>query len=266
MLSRTQLLACLLGLLASLLVACDGGDKPASTAATTTTSGATATPADSKPSVEPSPTPGSAQANDEPVSFATEDGATLKGHFYGVAGPKRRVVVFAHMNNRDQSSWQNFARELAASGTATMTFDFRGFGESAGPKDQAKADRDLDAAVRFVRSRDYPLLYVVGASLGGTAAIKVAARQELAGVVCVSAPAEVLGLDARPDVSKITERKLFVASRGEGGAPEDVAYFMENTPEPKESHLFDGSAHGSDLLTSPHAAAFKQLLIDFLTK
>ncbi len=38
----------------------------------------------------------------EPVSFGTEDGATLKGHFYSSPGAKRRVVVFAHEATKDQ--------------------------------------------------------------------------------------------------------------------------------------------------------------------
>ena len=243
---------------AAALIAYGGGDDGPDGSLTP---GASAT----KPSAEASPTapPGGAVA-DEAVAFGTSDGVTIRGHLYSVPGPKQRIVIFAHDFPRDQIAWQDFARELAASGIATLTFDFRGYGETGGEKDAAKVDLDLEAAASFMESRDYPLIYVVGASFGGTAALKVAARRDFAGVVAVSAPAEFRGLDARQDVAGVGEPKLFIASRGDGYAPDAVAFFLSSAPEPKESRLFDGAAHGTELLQSGAAAAFKQALIDFV--
>jgi esterase/lipase len=203
---------------------------------------------------------------DEPIAFGTDDGVTIKGHLYSTPGPKRRVVVFAHEYPKDQKAWQGFAREITSPGVSAVTFDFRGYGETGGSKDVSKIDHDLEAAVRFLKSRDYPLMYVVGASMGGTATLKVAARNELAGAVLVSAPTNFMGLDARQDVSKVTEPKLFIASRGDDDAPAAVATFMQSSPEPKQSQLFDGSAHGSELLQGNNTAAFKRLVIDFVSR
>lgn len=175
-------------------------------------------------------------------------------------------MIFAHEYPKDQKAWQGFAREIAAPGITAVTFDFRGYGETGGSKDVAKADRDLEAAVRFLKSRDYPLVYVVGASMGGTATLKVAARNDLAGIVTVSAPASFMGLDARQDVSKVTEAKLFIASRGDGEASTALTSFLQNAPEPKQSQLYDGSAHASELLQGSNAAAFKRLVIDFVSR
>ena len=245
------------------LVACGGGGAEP----TATSPGASPSPSGTKPSTEQSPAqpPGGTQIKDEAVAFGTEDGITIRGHLYSVPGPTRRVVVFAHEYPKDQRAWQGFAHQLVAPGVAALTFDFRGYGETGGSKDAAKIDLDLDAAVRFLKSRDYPLVYVVGASMGGTAALKVAARQDLAGVVSVSAPTNFMGLDARQDVASVSERKLFIASRGDGDAPAAVTFFMQSAPDPKQSQLFDGSAHGSELLQGASAGAFERLVIDFVS-
>ena len=228
---------------------------------------ATSTPAaiDLKPSAQPGPGQSAdGQVADEPVAFRTSDGITVRGHLYSSAGPKRRIVIFAHDFPRDQIAWTAFARELAAQGTASLTFDFRGYGETGGAKDVPKVHLDLEAALGFIESRDYPLIYVVGASFGGTAALKVAARNDFAGVIAVSAPTNFRGLDARQDVAKVGEPKLFIASRGDGDAPKAVSFFLDTAPPPKASQLFDGNAHGTELLQGGNAAAFKQAILDFV--
>ena len=254
--------------LALSLAACDGGNndtqgspKVTATAPSGQASG-TLTPSEG---ATPSATTPGGRVSDEAVAFQTDDGVTVRGHVYSSPGPQRRAVILAHMFPNDQRAWQAFAPELAAIGIAALTFDFRGYGETGGSKDAAKIDLDLDAAVRFLKSRDYPLVYLVGASMGGTAALKVAARQDLAGVVSVSAPTNFMGLDARQDVASVSERKLFIASRGDGDAPAAVTFFMQSAPDPKQSQLFDGSAHGSELLQGASAGAFERLVIDFVS-
>lgn len=207
------------------------------------------------------------RVSDEAIAFQTEDGVTIKGHLYSTPGPKRQAVILAHMYPNDQRAWRDFARELAAQGISALTFDFRGFGETGGSKDVSKIDRDLAAALLLVKSRDYPLVYLVGASMGGTAVLKVAAGQETSGLVTISAPLSFMGLDARADVPRITENKLFLASRSE---PERGAQAVEQliqlAQEPKESFIFEGSAHGTELLQGSNAAAFKERLTAFVRR
>ena len=69
--------------------------------------------------------------------------------------------MLAHEFPKDQKAWTPFARELAARGVDALTFDFRGYGETGGTKDVAKIDRDMESAVRFIRSRDYAQVYVI---------------------------------------------------------------------------------------------------------
>ncbi len=247
-----------LALVALLVLAC--GDEPGTTPPTP--AGKASVPAGARTE----PPAGNPQAGGESVAFEASDGVKLQGHLYSSPGPKRKLVVFAHDATRDQITWSAFAKELAAAGIAALTFDFRGYGETGGTKDSSKADADLEAAIRFAGSREYPLIYAVGADLGGTAVLKVASRRDLAGVVAISAPLSVAGLDARSDLSKISEPKLYIAARNDAEAQQAAGVFGQNAPEPRETKVLDGSAHGSAFFQDAGAAAFKQAILDFISK
>ena len=263
-----MLLAAVLLGVAAAVAACNGGSSKDSTS-----SKATASPAVTASSgVSPVPgktaeatSPPSGRVSDEPVAFQTDDGVTLRGHLYTVPGPRRKAVIFAHMYPNDQRAWTAFAMEMAQSGVAALTFDFRGYGESGGSKDVAKIDHDLTYALLFMKSRDYPEIYLVGASMGGTAALKVAAAQEVSGLVTVSAPLSFMGLDATADVARISAPKLFLASKSEAeGGGQAAQQLAQAATGPKDLYLFDGSAHGTDLLKGPNADLFKQKVAEFV--
>jgi alpha-beta hydrolase superfamily lysophospholipase len=136
-------------------------------------------------------------------------------------------VILAHGSGEDQRVWQRFARDLAERGIAALTFDFRGYGESAGTKSTATVQRDLAAALLFVQSRDFPLIYLLGPELGGIAALKVAAASDVAGVVTIATPLSLQGASVQADLPRIRERKLFI-----GPGADDLAALA---PEPKET-------------------------------
>jgi alpha-beta hydrolase superfamily lysophospholipase len=257
-------LARLLGALAlCLVVACGGGGND--DAALPNSDDIKVTPAGGSPAAtQPAEGPPSANVTDEPVRFETADGVTIAGHLYSTAGPKRKVVVLAHEFPTDQTAWKPYAQELAGRGYHALTLDFRGYGETGGAKDAAKVDRDLEAAVRFIRSRDYPQVYVIGASMGGTAALKVASRVQVAGVATLSAPTDFQGLDARPDIEKIAAPKLFIAAQGDNGAPAAVAAFMQSAGGTKQEKLFPGSDHGTQVFKGASGAELRDLLLTFL--
>ena len=258
----TRATATLIVAVAALSVLACGGSDDSETATPTSAVGATATTAPA----QQSPTAAAGAVADEPVGFSTSDGVTIRGHLYSTAGPKRRVVILAHDFPRDQIAWTAFARELAAQGIAALTFDFRGFGETGGAKDVPLIHLDLEAAANFIEARDYAQVYLVGASMGGTAAIKVAARLDFAGVVTVSAPTSFRGLDARSDIVNVEEPTLFLASRDDGDAPAAAQFFAGNAPGVQGSALFEGAAHGTAILQSAAAPALKQLIIEFLSQ
>jgi pimeloyl-ACP methyl ester carboxylesterase len=250
--------------LAFLLTACGGGEKtqpvsPTGSPVATPTLAAPMTPAAGQATATP--------ATGAPVSFTTEDDLTIKGRLFGSG---ETAVVFAHMYPNDQQAWWGFASEVAGQGYAALTFDFRGYGETGGSKDIAHVDRDLAAAVRYLREHGYQRVILVGASMGGTAALKVAARDEfkglVVGVVAVSAPQAFQGLVARDDVANIKVPMLFVASEGDGSAVDSLEALYEKASGSKQQQVYSGDAHGTGLLQSEHAAEFKALLFDFFRK
>jgi len=189
---------------------------------------------------------------------------TVRGHIYG---PQNDVgVIFAHMKPADQTAWTDFAQEVADAGYLTFTFDYRGFGESDGDQDFAKLDDDLVAAINHLRNPPFNLdkIFLVGASMGGTTSLVVAASEDVAGVVAVSAPSQFEDQDALSVVSEISEPKLFIASEG---VEADMLYLdelFEAAVAPKERQTYPGDAHGTDILESENGAALRQRILQFL--
>jgi alpha/beta superfamily hydrolase len=201
-------------------------------------------------------------SGDERVQFTATDGTQLIGHLAGDSGPG---IAFGHMYPADQRSWSAFAGEMAAAGFRTLTFDFRGYGESGGAKDVAAIDRDMEGAYRLLVGRKIRPIYLVGASMGGTAALIVAARVPVAGVATLSAPLAFKGLDASAVLSSVTGRKLLLAAADDTPAADAVKQLAVKAADPKSVQVVPGSAHGTELLEGPPGAAVKAALRAFLT-
>ena len=175
-------------------------------------------------------------------------------------------VILAHERPADQTSWYPFATRLAAAGAFTiMTFDFRGYGDSTGDKDFDRVDTDLAAAYAYMRDTLHiDRIFLVGASIGGTASLVVAARTRVAGVVSISSFAQFQTMDALSSVGQILAPKLFVTSQDDVPAHSSERDLLAASVEPKDEQVYDGNAHGTDLLSGPHAEELEQLLVAFL--
>jgi len=202
----------------------------------------------------------------EHVSFTTSDGILLRGHLYGSRGAMGAVstgVILAHMFPADQSDWTDFAQVLAAHGYQALTFDFRGFTESEGPLGTQFADRDLLAAYQFLRPR-VSRIFIAGASLGAEAAILVAAREPVAGIICISTPVSFGGLNVEQVVRQVRAPMLFVTSADDplvAGQPEILYRLAEG---PKSFEVFAGRAHGTAILFGPHGTELQSLMLRFI--
>jgi pimeloyl-ACP methyl ester carboxylesterase len=191
------------------------------------------------------------------VTFTTADGVRLEGRLFGPAESGTGLVL-AHMLPADQSAWYPLAGHLAAVGYRVLTFDFRGYcpggdaGCSEGSKEVAAAGVDLAAAVAFLRSRGVGELGLIGASMGGTAAIRVASAEgsDVRALITLSAPQVIEGLTAGPaELQTVTAAKLFIAGNGDGTAADAAAAFYNASGQPKRYEIFPTDDHGTDLLT-----------------
>jgi alpha-beta hydrolase superfamily lysophospholipase len=153
------------------------------------------------------------------------------------------------MRPSDQASWYDFAQELAEQGYVALTFDFRGYGESEGDKEFSKIDLDVEAAIRS-DAPTWPRRRISYRREHGRHGVAVAAaREDVSGVVTLSAPASSEGLDAEEAVAQVTEPKLFFASKDDPSAKSSLEELFELAPEPKQQKVFNGDAHGTDMLT-----------------
>lgn len=197
------------------------------------------------------------------VTFNTEDDVQLSGHLFGSGDVG---VVLSHMRPADQESWWPFARVLKDKGYQVLAYDFRGYRDSQGEMDIDQLDKDVQAALDFLRGKGVSKVFLIGASMGGTASLKVASREEVAGVITLSAPPLIEGLDAREDVKTISAPKLFIAAREDLAYAKTVELFDQISPDPKERQIVDGGAHGTDLLSGDSGPRVQGLIVDFLRR
>jgi dienelactone hydrolase len=208
----------------------------------------------------PTPMRKSQDLGGEHVSFTTSDGVLLRGHLYGTGSTG---VILAHMYPADQSDWTDFAQVLAAHGYQALTFDFRGFTESEGRSGTEFAGTDLLAAYQFMRPR-VSRIFIAGASLGAEAAILVAAREEVAGIICISTPTSFGGLVVTESIRHVRAPILFVTSAADplvGGQPE-ILYRLAVAP--KSIEVYPGRAHGTAILFGPHGGELQALMLRFI--
>ncbi|MFQ5968111.1 MAG: alpha/beta hydrolase [Acidimicrobiia bacterium] len=248
--------------------ACGQGATP-----TTTTPAALPPPADATtvapapttvPPVETtevSPTTTVAAVAQRDVTFVTSDDFTLEGTVFD-GGPD--WVILAHMFPSTQTGWFGFARNAARDGFTALTFNFRGYGNSDGPKEPFRVDVDVVAAIDFAESQGAQRVWLIGASMGGAGSLAAAPdRTSVVGVATLSAPTGWMGTDALGAVPQITVPKLFIAAEGDGGFAASVSEFVAASAEPVDSKMFTGSRHGTELFAE-HGEELTALLLDFL--
>ena len=123
-----------------------------------------------------------------------------------------------------------------------MTFNFRGYcpggeaGCSQGEKTISAIWQDVEGAVAALRDEGAARVGLVGASMGGTAALVAASQegQDIDAVVTWSAPTSFEGLAATPDVlAQVTAAKLFLAGHEDIAAAEAVDTLYAETLQPK---------------------------------
>lgn len=125
--------------------------------------------------------------------------------FLNGSGPLDRD---SNMDGQQLDVAKTFAEALAEAGWASLRFDKRGVGQSTGDALTAGFDdetADADAALDHLRSAIDGPIVLLGHSVGGTVAIRLAARQSVAGVVLLATPAQPLRDVTRWQTDRIAE-------------------------------------------------------------
>jgi hypothetical protein len=105
----------------------------------------------------------------EAVTLTTEEGAELNA---ALVGDGEIGVVLGHQFRSDMCSWVPFAKELAERNMRALAINFAG----------ASLDDDMVAGARELQRRGAERIMLVGASMGGTAALVATGEIDVDGV------------------------------------------------------------------------------------
>jgi pimeloyl-ACP methyl ester carboxylesterase len=189
------------------------------------------------------------------VPLRASDGARI----YGVAvGKGQTGLVLVHQYGSDHCEFMNLARDLAPLGYRLLVIDLRDNGSSRGGA-PGRYDRDVAAAVGWLRANGSTRVKLVGASMGGTAVLVAAATiaPRVDGVVSLSAPAAYYGLDALKAVKRSSVPVRFVVAVSDAPFAADARRLAQAAAAKDKAILrLPGSAHGSSLLEFPRSRSF----------
>ncbi len=200
------------------------------------------------------------------VSFASDDGGQVCADLYGQGD---KAIVLAHGGRFTKESWHDQAVTLTSAGFQVLAIDFRGFGCSKGRGqqdfDNAPFEKDVLAAVHYLKAHGAKSVSVVGGSFGGSAAGDASIK---------SAPGEIdriVFLGAAPNLpaDRLKSRALFIVARddrsGSGPRLPDIQAQYEKAPQPKQLILLEGSAHAQFLFQTDQNARVMQEILRFLS-
>src|SRR5207302_7751254 len=124
----------------------------------------------------------------EIVKIQTADGPRIAA-FY-IANPEARyTLVYSHGNAEDLGVVRPILPVLRQLGFAVLAYDYRGYGTSEGSSSERHVYGDIEAAYQHVvRDRGVPpdRIIAYGRSVGAGAAVDLASRRPLAGLIVES--------------------------------------------------------------------------------
>lgn len=238
----------------------------------------------------------------EPVAFASQSGATLRGWF--IPGqPGAGIVILMHGYRGDRSQMAGRVPFLVQAEYGVLLFDFQAHGESVGKQITLGYLESLDAqaAVAFIKER-YPAekVGVVGLSLGGAAAVLATPPLPIDALILemvypdihratANRLARYMGNWARPftplltwqlkprlgidenalrpiaRVSVLPVPKLFIAGEKDRHTPlSESAELFAAAQAPKEFWVVPGAPHGD--AHQMMASEYEQRVLAFLAK
>jgi dienelactone hydrolase len=193
------------------------------------------------------------------VTLAAPDGVKLKATYYAAAKPGPGVLLL-HQCNSDRKSWTALATQAAARGYHVLAMDYRGFGESEGPRATFGPEQqtvvaqkwpgDVDAAFQYLIAQkgvDHSRIAAAGGSCGVNQSLLAARRHaEIKTVVLLSGGAT---LPAREYLSRTPGLTVFVAaSHGDGGAVEGMRWLLQWSANRDNKFVeYQAAGHGTEM-------------------
>jgi dienelactone hydrolase len=202
----------------------------------------------------------SAQSFKQDVDLTASDGVKIKATYYSAGKPGPGVLLM-HQCNRDRKTWDALATQLSQAGIHVVTFDYRGFGESGGPRfDSLEPVQRGEAASHWPSDIDMVFAYLLaqpgvdrarigagGASCGVDNSIQLARRHaEVKTLVLLSGPTDDAGI-------KYLESAYGVPILGSASEDDDDAlpmmrWLIAFSPNPQDKLVpYKAAGHGTEM-------------------
>jgi hypothetical protein len=214
------------------------------------------------------------------VTFRAEDGFHVYADFYQPAthdsDTLAPMALLLPMEKSDRTAFATLIKPLREAGFAVLAIDLRGQGQSATNETRERAQQDdprlyrefqqdlLGAYDWLAKQRgvDRARLALVAAGSTVGAAVKYATEDHsVDAIVCLSPDPSPPSGALASDFGQLRGRKiLLVGAEDEKDKCDELATRGEDV----EKHIFDGSAHGTDMLGS--APKIEKELVEFLTR
>lgn len=196
--------------------------------------------------------------NFKDVSFEAADGGMVAGSLFG-SYPD--IVILAHGRVFSKESYYDLCEDLLKNKIGSLTFDFRGYGNSKHGRGEPQAyGEDVIGAINFVKKLDFVKnITLLGSSMGGGAvlnAAKLFKPSEIKSVIALS-PVFVEG------IVFIDIPIHYLGSEGEQFA-EGIKKMYDQTKPEKTIHLFAGSAHGQNIFATESKDEIISLIISYI--
>ncbi len=178
------------------------------------------------------------------------------------------TVLYSHGNGNDLGQLEGLLDELHRHGFAVLAYDYEGYGTSTGSPSEPALYRDADAAYEYLTTTlgvrpEHVLLH--GFSLGGAAAVELAAHHPVAGVVLestfvtafrVRTGIPLVPFDRFDNLSKMPsiDRPLLILHSEDDGliAPWHARALLASARSRSKSLVvFDRGGHGGAVWTEP---------------
>lgn len=164
------------------------------------------------------------------------------------------------MDTNNQDEWRPLIDQIRSNG-AILTYNYLQYAV-----DQSKV---LEDVLSYAKRQGARRIILAGASRGGVASVKVAARlavdRAIVGVVSFSAPIEYDGVRffTREELARIPVPKLIICSEQDDCA-EGTMEMFRLLSDPKKLCAYAGSAHGTDMFDA-HRIVIADTIKQFIT-
>lgn len=198
----------------------------------------------------------------EIIKIKTRDGVDISALYFSNADAEF-TILHSHGNAEDIGQLRPFLESLCSKGFCVLAYDYRGYGTSDGRPSEKGVYQDIEAAYEYLVNRQDTKpnrIVVMGRSVGGAAAVHLASRKKIAGLIIESSfitafrvmtRIPVLAFDKFRNIDKIKEVRcpvLVIHGKHDRIIPfRHGKRLFEEANEPK-LHLWVDSAGHNDLV------------------